>query len=674
MTPTALPVPLSTQVRRGRDGVWGSLFRAHGVWAPGVRLFRALGFAQKALCISLVFMCPIALLSWSFVGMAQTSLASSARERVGVAYQKEVLAALRLALEHQSVAVQTGFRSSVTSMLDEVRQRAAAQWDRLSETDKALGADLGTAEAFKALREAAVSLARAEGMAHAIHLQHADFIEALLDLAGQVTDSSGLTLDPEIASSYLIDASVVHGLDLLAQLGRLRRVGTDAMVAGTVTPTQAHQLIRGQPLAARRLGEIKAAIAKIEIAAPAVANALGHPQAVNSVEAFLAKIDGAPLAEGGPKGDAVEFAELGRRAIDQTGAMLARALDQLDLLLAARMHSNETQRNLILAALIAALFVAVYLFRSFYLVLSGGMREVSRHMTAIKQGDLTTYPNPRGHDEMARLMRTVHDLQQSLRGIVSKVRDSANAVATSSTEVSSGASDLSTRTEQAATSLQQSAAAMEQLGATVRQTAGNAECAAKLASANAQVAERGGLVIGRVGATMLEIQASSRSIGEIIGTIDSIAFQTNILALNAAVEAARAGMQGRGFAVVAAEVRALAQRSALAARKIKTLVTESVEKVAAGAGAVQSAGQTMQELVANARQMNALVAEISSAASEQSAGISQVALAVQDMDQMTQQNAALVEETTAAALSLQEQAGQLTAEVGRFKLPARAVF
>jgi len=236
--------------------------------------------------------------------------------------------------------------------------------------------------------------------------------------------------------------------------------------------------------------------------------------------------------------------------------------------------------------------------------------------------------------------------------------------------VATGAADLSARTEHAARSLEQSASAMEQLGTTVRQTAGNALDAAQLAAQNAQVAEHGGVVISKVVSTMQEIHASSSKIGEIIGTIDGIAFQTNLLALNAAVEAARAGVQGRGFAVVASEVRALAQRSAIAAREIKKLVSDSVVKVASGTQVVQGAGQTMTQLMSNAHRMNELVAQISTATAEQSSSISLVALAVQEMDQMTQQNAALVEQTSAAATTLHEQAEQLIAEVGQFALPA----
>jgi len=230
--------------------------------------------------------------------------------------------------------------------------------------------------------------------------------------------------------------------------------------------------------------------------------------------------------------------------------------------------------------------------------------------------------------------------------------------------------DLSARTEQTAANLEESASSMEEISSTVRHTADNVREAAQVAAGNSQSAARGGAVIAEVVSTMQEINTSSKKISDIIGTIDGIAFQTNILALNAAVEAARAGEQGRGFAVVASEVRSLAQRSAQAAREIKTLITTSVEKVESGTKVVRGAGDTMQELVVNARRMNDLLTEISTAASEQSNGVAQVGVAVNDLDRMTQQNAALVEQTAAAASALKDQAVGLAGEVARFKMPA----
>ena len=314
--------------------------------------------------------------------------------------------------------------------------------------------------------------------------------------------------------------------------------------------------------------------------------------------------------------------------------------------------------------------VAFYLFYSFYLVTRGGFIEVKRHLVAITEGDLTTRPNPWGNDEAAELMRSLQKMQGSLHDIVDRVRGSSASLVKASGEIAAASMDLSARTEQSAANLQETAAAMHEISATVKNTASNVQEASQAASSNSLAATRGGNVIAEVVNTMQDINTSSKKISEIIGTIDGIAFQTNILALNAAVEAARAGEQGRGFAVVASEVRNLATRSAQAAKEIKALIAASVEKVESGTRVVMGAGDTMKEIQINAKRMNDLFAEIATAASEQSEGVGQVGSAVGDLDRMTQQNAALVEQTAAAATELRHHAEDLADDVARFKLPA----
>ena len=296
------------------------------------------------------------------------------------------------------------------------------------------------------------------------------------------------------------------------------------------------------------------------------------------------------------------------------------------------------------------------------------LRAAIHEAEEVGQGDLSRDIQSVGSDETAQLTQALAQMQQALRALVGTVRENANGVATASSEISLGSNDLSARTEQQASAIQQTAASMEELSATVRLNADNAGQADQLAHDATQVARQGGEVVGEAVQRMKGIEHSSRKIADIIGTIDAIAFQTNILALNAAVEAARAGEQGRGFAVVASEVRMLAQRSADAAKEIKSLISDSVERVEQGAALVNRAGQTMEQVVTAIGRVAQIVREISSASREQSTGVTQVGQAITQMDQATQQNAALVEESAAAAESLKAQANELVKVVSSFKV------
>jgi len=286
----------------------------------------------------------------------------------------------------------------------------------------------------------------------------------------------------------------------------------------------------------------------------------------------------------------------------------------------------------------------------------------------VADSDLSSDIEVLSSDETGQLLQALKDMNDSLAGVVGRVRSGTDLIATASNEIASGNMDLSSRTEQQASSLEETASSMEELTATVRQNADNARQANELAGAASSVAQRGGAVVAQVVDTMDAINASARKIVDIIAVIDGIAFQTNILALNAAVEAARAGEQGRGFAVVASEVRNLAQRSAAAAKEIKVLIGDSVDQVDAGSKLVAQAGSTMTEVVASVQRVTDIMGDISSASAEQSDGIEQVNHAVAEMDQVTQQNAALVEEAAAAAASLQDQAAALADVVRIFKL------
>jgi methyl-accepting chemotaxis protein-1 (serine sensor receptor) len=323
----------------------------------------------------------------------------------------------------------------------------------------------------------------------------------------------------------------------------------------------------------------------------------------------------------------------------------------------------------VLAGLLAVAISAWMLIRA----INGPLREMLAHFDAISSGDLTQKIEVGSRNEMGMLMLGLQKMQTQLTSTVARVREGSSSISTATTQIAAGNLDLSSRTEQQAASLEETASSMEELTSTVKQNADNARQANQLAISASDVAVRGGGVVSQVVTTMASIDESAKRIVDIISVIDGIAFQTNILALNAAVEAARAGEQGRGFAVVASEVRSLAQRSASAAKEIKSLIDDSVDKVDTGSRLVAQAGTTMAEIVDSVKHVTDIMGEILAASQEQSAGIEQVNTAIGQMDEVTQQNAALVEEAAAAAASLKEQAANLSITVSVFKLSGHEV-
>lgn len=325
-------------------------------------------------------------------------------------------------------------------------------------------------------------------------------------------------------------------------------------------------------------------------------------------------------------------------------------------------------RTLLLAILLVSALASMVIAWSITRSVTQPIQQALDIANKVAQGDLTSSIVTHRKDETGLLLQSLDHMNTSLRRIVSKVRDGAETISTAASQIAAGNQDLSARTEEQASSLEQTASSMEQLTSTIKNTADNTHQATSIANKASETAKHSGEVMGAVTQKMRGIRDSSQRMSEIIGVIDSIAFQTNILALNAAVEAARAGEQGRGFAVVATEVRSLAQRSATAAKEIKTLIDDSVDKIQDGMELVDTAEETLTGLVGNVQDVNSIIGEIAQASREQSDGINQINLAVGQIDTTTQQNAALVEESAAAALSLQAQATTLTETVSAFKL------
>ncbi len=358
--------------------------------------------------------------------------------------------------------------------------------------------------------------------------------------------------------------------------------------------------------------------------------------------------------------------------VDRLVALNVRGADQ------ARSAAETVYRDavvltiaIIAVVLVAGVVLALLITRALMRELGGEPAYARQMLQRVAAGELDVRIEVAAHDSSS-LIAELAKMVASLNGIVQTIRRASDSIGTASTQIAAGNADLSSRTEEQASNLQQTAASMEQFTGSVKANADSAREAATLATGAADVATRGGAIVGEVVNTMSQIQESSRRIAEIITVIDGIAFQTNILALNAAVEAARAGEQGRGFAVVAGEVRALAQRAGQAAREIKTLISDSTEKVDAGGRQVQSAGSTIDELVQQVGRVSSLISEITAATLEQSTGINQVNEAVTQLDTVTQQNAALVEESAAATESLRSQAQGLAQAVSVFRTAAMA--
>jgi methyl-accepting chemotaxis protein len=633
----------------------GSYFEHHGIWAPGVRLFRRLNFITKAVLISATFLAPLALLATFYYGNLASQIDFSSKERLGVQY---TLAAAPLLDIGQRARAGAG----TDGRLDEAASRLAA-------VEQQLGAGLGTAPLHADLSRAVQALqaappAQATAAADAV-------VKAGIALLVQATDGSNLTLDPDIDSYYLMDGSLFRLPDLIDQVAALRDLAAGIVAGGEATAAQAERLGALLAIIDYMDSNLAGGLDKTLALRPALKDVL----AADAARAQLRRLRdaaGAAMTAGAARPDAEAVRKAGNDAVAALVTLQQRMLEQLDSLLVERVDAMARQRLIVSVVVASCLLLAAYLFASFCRVMAGGLSEVQRHLQLMTAGDLTTQPRPWGSDEAAQLMHALTAMQTALGEIVGQVRSSADGLVSASGQIAGGAQDLSARTGQASACAQQSAAAMEQVSATVQQTAEHAQRASQIASRNAAVAERGGQVMQRMVQTMDGIQGASTRIADIIGVIDGIAFQTNILALNAAVEAARAGEQGRGFAVVASEVRALAGRSATAAGEIKGLIESSTSQVSVGTGIAREAGQAIADTVESARAVQQLLGEIDAGTREQRQGIEQLGGAMQALDHSTQQNSAMVEQTAAAAAALRDTACALAERVARFRLPARA--
>jgi len=605
---------------------------------------------------------------------------TSSLEAQGIAPAKSLLKVIQLTQQHRGLTAlslggqvaQEAPRAAKQQQLDRAVEAATALAEQRDPNSAYRTAWVRNAKGWAALRErvSARSLSAADSFA-----AHTRLVADLLLTVEESADEFGLSLDPELDSYKLMLATNFTLPALTEELGKMRAIGAGMLVAKSAGPAEQAEIVaagaRAHELIARMMRDFDKASGhnaemKAKLATPMRA-------AVDAAQASLQLAREQLLAKQASSYSSTDYFAHVTKAIDQLVEVNDHGMTHLAHTLEARVAAQRRElivMSLLMVTMIAlGAWVAVAATRSITRQLGGEPAAVMAMAGAIARGDLTAALTVSSASENS-IVGTMARMRASLVETVSTVRNASEAIATGSSQIAGGSIDLSQRTEEQASNLQETAASMEQLNSTVKNSADSAQQAAQLARAASDVAVRGGEVVSQVVSTMGEIHGSSQRIADIIGTIDGIAFQTNILALNAAVEAARAGEQGRGFAVVAGEVRSLAQRAADAAKEIKGLITTSVDKVYAGTRLVDDAGRTMGELVQQVRRVSDLISEISAATQEQTSGIEQVSTAVTQLDQVTQQNAALVEQSTAAAESLKQQAQQLVQSVSVFRLHA----
>ncbi|MEY4766552.1 MAG: hypothetical protein RI907_3225 [Pseudomonadota bacterium] len=636
-------------------------FHHHGLWAPGVRLFRVLGFNAKAAIITLTFLLPMGVLGWRYFVSQADQIAFSAKELDGSAYVRDAKALLPVLLKLRQ-ATDADRQAQATPMSEALARLQAAQ--------ARVGDALGTAQAVQSVSTQVQALIDGSAAARPDDSAVSAAIQATVDLIGIASDGSNLTLDPDIDTYYLMDVTSFRLPTMLDAASQTGVLATQALSTGQVSPAAWRRLIEQTATLANSLTAVQASLAKAQGYNADVKSRLPTEAATQAVRQMLDALERQVLQADKPQGQATELAALSAQAQVALHKVDEQATATMEALLAARVGRAVSARNLTAVLVGLSLLTALYLFTSFRKVLHGGLKEVAFHIDQMREGNLTTAPHAWGSDEAAGVISSLQQMQAALRNLVTQVRHASDGIVQASSEISQGAQDLSQRTEQSAAHIEATASTMMGVSAQAKASAGAIEQAASLAQQHTQAATRGGEIAQETVERMQGIQRAASHIGEIVGTIDAIAFQTNILALNAAVEAARAGEHGRGFAVVAAEVRSLASRSAQAAREVRGLIGNSVSQVNEGLTVVRQSGDLMAEVLATTADVNRCLQQAVAGAQAQSRRLAGTTSALQMLDAATQQNAALVEQAAAAAAAMQQQAEALAADVARFQLPS----
>jgi len=618
--------------------------------------------------------------SYLYVSQANKEIGAAVMKTEGLVVIQPLLKLVQLTQQHRGLSAgvlggNDAMRSQREAKQNEIEQAANAL-DAIvkqeSDAPEIASAWLPVQQRWKSLRS---NVAGRSITVEESFQGHTKLIAELMLMGDLLSDHFGLSFDPDAYAYHLASAAVIGGPNFTEDLGQIRGMGAGILAQKSITADTREEMAALVAKAKERQRSLQRTFDKAYTLNPALKEKLAPAmkESAAAVDSMLQLAGDKIVKAEQMTYSSPDYFAACTRAIDAQFKANGIAMEELNSYLDSRVAALTSKNNMLMGSLLLfVLFSGLfgYLSASRLLKQLGGEPGYAAAIvTQIATGDLTVAVETKAGDQSS-LLYAMKRMSESLADIVSEVRGTTESITVASRQIAQGNADLSQRTEQQASSLEETASSMEELTSTVRQNADNARQANQLAVNASDIAVKGGSVVGSVVDTMASISDSSNKIADIISVIDSIAFQTNILALNAAVEAARAGEQGRGFAVVANEVRNLAQRSAGAAKEIKSLIDDSVGKVEVGAKQVNQAGATMTEIVQAVKRVTDIMAEIAASSNEQSAGIEQVNQAITQMDEVTQQNAALVEEAAAAAEAMREQAGDLLEAVSTFKLEA----
>ena len=639
---------------------------------PAIALMQRLRLLPKFALVSLVFLLPLLLASGLLVAELQKSVSFTVQERQGLAYIRQLHELRRHLqekrnLEHLRLAAnQQGAASGITAA-GQAASAALAGLQPLAVGPLAgLPAQADLEQGWQQLQQRQASLdARASFAAHSKLIAQADA------LAAAAADRARLSLDPEVRSVYLLAAFLKTLPDLAENLSVITGRGAAYIDSGLFEANEDQMLNATAMLARHELERLPAQYQGILANNPGQAPVL-EPRlaAVPGALAFLERARNEVLNSYNQT-SGKEFNAAGLQAAAALHALSTSSADSLEHLLAERAAQDTLRRNAVAAVVLLAIALAAWLGAGFYASFTRDIRQLNRAVHAAAAGDLSVRIASPAQDEIGGLANAFSTMTEALETVMADIRSGAARIASAADELASGSTALNGSTNTQADALHVTVTAMEELDAAVRRNSAHADDGRQLVQQAAGVAQRGGASMVAVVDTMTAIRSSSDRITDIIGVIDSIAFQTNILALNAAVEAARAGSHGRGFAVVASEVRNLAQRSAAAALEIKHLIGDSVSKVESGNAQVDAAGATMQQVVDSVRSMEEVIARITAAEAGQRSEIARINGALHRIDDMTRQNAALVVQASESASRVHAETAMLTHALGQFRLKKR---